>query len=58
VKKIDYSKGMKVRITCDSAIFMGLQNYHCPCCNKNLCTKPQYHGENSRAAKESMLRRH
>ena len=39
MKKIDYSKGMKVCITCDWAIFMGLQNYHCPCCNKNLRTK-------------------
>jgi len=41
LKKIDYSKGMKVCITYDRAIFRGLQDYYCACCNKSLRTKPQ-----------------
>ena len=57
MKKIDYSKGM-VCITCDRSIFMGLQHYHCPCCNKCLRTRPQYYGEKSKMIRESMLRRH
>ena len=58
MRKIEYSKGMKVCIACDRAIFMGLKEYHCPCCSKSLRTKPQYYGENSKIVKESMLRRH
>lgn len=58
VKKIDYSKGMKVCITCDRAIFMGWQDYHCPCCNKSLRTRPQYYGEKSKMMRKSLLHRH
>lgn len=45
MRKIDYSKGMKVCMSCDRAIFVGLIDFHCPCYNKSLCTKPQYYGE-------------
>ena len=58
VKKIDYSTGMKVCLNCDRAIFVGWDEYHCPCCNKGLRTKPQYYGENSKVTRESTLRRH
>lgn len=58
VKKIDCSTGTEVCINCDRAIFMSWQDYHCPCCNKSLRTKPQYYGENSKAKKEATLRRH
>ncbi len=57
MKKIDYSKGMKVCITCDRAIFLGLLDYHCPCCNRGLRTKPQYYGEKSKIARESAVHR-
>ena len=57
-KKIDYSKGMKVCLTCDRAIFMGLSEYHCPCCNKSLRTRPQYYGEHSKQVRDAVLRRH
>jgi hypothetical protein len=48
VKKIDYAKGMKVCITCDRAVFIGMAGSKCPCCNKNLRTRPQYHGDRGR----------
>ena len=53
VKKIDYAKGMKVCMTCDRAVFVGLQGIRCPCCNKNLRTRPQYHGEKGRHARQA-----
>ena len=53
VKKIDYAKGMKVCMTCDRAVFVGLQGIRCPCCNKNLHTRPQYHGEKGRHARQA-----
>jgi hypothetical protein len=56
-KKIDYSKGMKVCITCDRAIFLGWSDFHCPCCKKSLRTKPQYYGENSKQVRESTVHR-
>ena len=52
VKKIDYAKGMKVCMTCDRAVFVGLQGIRCPCCNKNLRTRPQYHGDRGRRARQ------
>ena len=58
VKKIDYSTGMKVCINCDRAIFMGLPDYQCPCCNKSLRTRPQYYTESGKAVREATLRRH
>ncbi|HKZ61509.1 MAG TPA: hypothetical protein VJZ68_03705 [Nitrososphaera sp.] len=58
MKKIGYSKWMKVCINCDRAIFMGWQGYHCPCCTKGLRTKPQCYGENSKVASESALHCH
>ena len=57
MKKIDYSKGMKVCITCDRAIFVGLPDYQCPCCSRGLRTKPQYYGERSKVARESAVHR-
>ena len=56
-KKIDYSKGMRVCISCDRAIFVGLSYYHCPCCSKSLRTRPQYYGENSKQIRESSIHR-
>ena len=53
VKKIDYAKGMKVCMTCDRAVFVGLQGIRCPCCNKNLRTRPQYHGKKGRHARQA-----
>jgi hypothetical protein len=49
---------MKVCINCDRAIFMGLPDYQCPCCNKSLRTRPQYYSENGKAVREATLRRH
>ncbi len=53
VKKLDYSKGMKVCMTCDRAVFIGLKDSRCPCCNKSLRTRPQYHGEKGRQSRQA-----
>lgn len=57
-KKIDYAKGMKVCTICDTAIFVGMPGNKCPCCNKNLRTRPQYHGEKGRMAREAVANSH
>ncbi|GEM_PF-2128576 len=54
LKKIDYSKGMKVCIFCDRAVFMKIESAKCPCCTKNLRTKPQYHGAKGRLIRRQM----
>ena len=54
MKKIDYSKGMKVCIFCDRAVFMKIESAKCPCCSKNLRTKPQYHGAKGRLIRRQM----
>lgn len=55
-KKIDYAKGMKVCTICDTAIFVDMPGNKCPCCNKNLRTRPQYHGEKGRVAREAVAK--
>lgn len=55
VRKIEYAKGMKVCITCDRAIFVNMEDTKCPCCNKNLRTRPQYHGDKGRLAREAVM---
>ncbi|HVX01541.1 MAG TPA: hypothetical protein VHA09_00140 [Nitrososphaera sp.] len=54
-KKIEYAKGMKVCISCDRAIFVNIEGTKCPCCNKSLRTRPQYHGDRGRTAREATL---
>jgi hypothetical protein len=55
VKKIDYAKGMKVCIACDRAVFVGMASAKCPCCNKNLRTRPQYHGAKGRMVRRATM---
>jgi hypothetical protein len=53
-RKIDYAKGMKVCTICDRAVFQGLVGSKCPCCNRYLRTRPQYHGERGRQARAAV----
>lgn len=52
MKKIDYARGMKVCIACDRAVFLGMAGSKCPCCNKSLRTRPQYHGAKGRMVRQ------
>ena len=56
MKKIDYARGMKVCITCDRAVFVGMAGAKCPCCKKSLRTRPQYHGAKGRMVRMASMR--
>ena len=56
MKKIDYARGMKVCITCDRAVFVGMAGAKCPCCKKSLRTRPQYHGVKGRMVRMASMR--
>jgi hypothetical protein len=42
---------------CDMAVFIDIADVKCPCCNKSLRYKPQYHGERGRISREAVSKR-